>query len=222
MLQAAYNNLVISIETTHIASVANAIKMANINKTSQINPADYVQVIGKIISLPKKITTWKRDYVGFSTKDMKVGDTVIIRYDVVWQFEEVGDGTARFRNNIYYNNVDYWLCDIQKVFAVIRNGKIRMVNGYCMIEEMSKPSLIVMPTQTTKRQVNSSTATLTHISNNLTHLKRVDAEVGDIVYFNPTKVQEYKIKGKAFGILRQEDLLGRSTANYAEIVGVTG
>jgi len=222
MLQAAYNNVIVFVETKMIQNLTNAIRMSNLNKGSQINPADYVNVIGTIHSLPQEITDKKRDYKGFSTRDMKVGDTVIMRYDVIWDFEELEDGNAKFKNNVYYNGIDYWIADIQKIFAIIRNGKIRMVNGYCMIEGMTKPMLIVLPNQSAKRLVNASSASLTHISNNLTHLKRIDAEVGDIVYYNPAIVQEYKIKGKEFGILRQSDILGRSTANYAEVAPVTG
>lgn len=206
MFQSPQNNLVVQVDTKYTANLFNMIRAANINHGSQINPADYVNIIGRIVSLPKSISK-RKDYEGFTTTDMKVGDHCIMRYDVIFDFEEQENGSATYKNYVWYKGHEFWLADVTKIFAVIRGGKIIMVNGYCMLEDMTPPSMIILP-QHLSKYAKSTTATLTHIGNNLYPLKTIDAKDRDTVYYNSRFAQEYEIKDKKFAIVRQKDILG--------------
>lgn len=217
-IKAALNNVIVSIDTKYISHFSKMLKMAALNPQSEINPADYVQIIGEVVSVPKEIekTRWRE---GFSTKDIRKGDKCIMRYDVVYDFVELEGGMATYRNLIQYKDKEYWVADITKIFAVIRDNRIIMINGYCMIEQMTPKSSIILP-QHMKRMVQAGSAVLSHIGNNLTHLPNLNINRGDTVYFNPMLVQEYEINNKKFGIISQKDILGSTVGNYENFVNL--
>lgn len=213
MIISPFNNVLVAIDQKFIAEVTNAIRMANLNNGSQINPADFVQIIGTIVSVPKMISE-RHDYKGFSVKDLKVGDKAIFSYTVIFSFIEGEDGNATYKNVFWYKGKDYWKVDIQSLYAVIRDGNIIMVNGYCMVQDWSAPSAIILP-NSEKKKLRASTAVLTQINNNLQGQQRIEAQAGDIVHYNPSKLIEYSINGKKFGILRQKDILAIEVGDYS-------
>jgi co-chaperonin GroES (HSP10) len=213
------NNVIVTIEHRFIAHLYNMIRTANMNPGSQINPADYVNIIGEIVAIPREITIWRRGYEGCSTKDIRVGDKAIFRYDVVFDFVEKTDGSAAFKNTFWYEGREWWNCDIQKLFAVIRGGEIIMVNGYCMIEDMEKQPAIIIP-QSSRQSTFITRGTLTHVGNNITTLPNITAKPGDTVYYNPNKIQHYKINGKEFGIIQQHHICGKSVNKYAGAISM--
>lgn len=220
MFQSPLNNVIVQVESKYHKNITNIAKRAAINPGSQINPADAVNIYGKVISVPMSISG-RKDYEGYVTNDIYTDDIAIFRYDVIYDF--ISRGTSEnqtFKNLLWFNGCEYFMADIQKVFGVIRAGEIIMVNGYCMIENMSNPSALILP-QHLKNVIHAASATLTQIGRNRTHLKRIKAQAGDVVYYNPSVVQTYEINGKKFGILSQRQILGRKIANYAEIQPLT-
>lgn len=216
MIQSPLNNVVVQVETKYHKNFSNMLKRANLNPGSQINPADFVQITGKVVSVPKAIST-RMDYKGYVTDDIYPGDIAIFRYDVIYSFLENAQGDEPlYANMIWFKGQEYFMADIQKVFAVIRAGEVIMVNGYCMVEEMSVPSALILPNHL-KNVIQASSAVLTHIGKPLSHQKAIQAQPGDIVYYNPGLVQTYEINGKKFGILSQRHILGRKIASYADI-----
>jgi co-chaperonin GroES (HSP10) len=211
-LSSPTNNIIVTIDTRYIADLYNMIRLAALNPGSQINPADYVQIIGKVVSVPKSICG-RQDYKGYSAYNIKEGDMAIFSYKVVFTFDEDGDGGAAHRNAFMHKGKEYWKVDVQELFGVIRDGQIIMQNGYCMVQDMTAPPVLIMPVHT-KRMPNCCSATLTHVGENLTTAPRIHAKSGDTVYYNPAKLQPYKINGKPFGILRQKDILAFSVAKY--------
>lgn len=219
MIQSPLNNVVVQVETKHHKNFSNMFKRANLNPGSQINPADYVTNVGKVISVPKDISD-RYDYKGFTTNDIYPDDIAIFRYDVIYDFIENESGDEPlYKNMVWMKGQEYFMVDIQKIFGVIRAGEIIMVNGYCMVENMSVPSALILP-QHLKNIIQASSATLTQIGRNLTHMKRISAQPGDTVYYNPGIIQNYEINGKKFGILSQRQILGRKIANYSDIQAI--
>jgi co-chaperonin GroES (HSP10) len=216
MFQSPLNNVVVQVDHKYHKDFTNIQKRAALNPGSQINGAEFVNVIGKVVSIPHSIST-NRDYEGFTTNDIYPGDTAIFRYDVIYDFVQKEDVEEPvYKNLIWFKGKEYFMADIQKVFGVIRAGEIIMVNGYCMVENMSNPSALILP-QHLKNVIQASSATLTHIGRNRTHLKDIKTQPGDTIYYNPTVLQNYEINGKKFGILSQRHILGRKIANYADI-----
>ena len=212
MIVSPFNNVLVKIDTKYIQDITNVIRMANLNPNTQVNPADYVSITGEVVSTPRAISK-RYDYKGFSIKDIKVSDIAIFSYAVIFTFTETEDGSATYRNMFRYKEREYWKVDIQNLYAVIRKGMIIMQNGYCMVQNIAPPSLIVMPNNA-KKSISTSTATLTNIGNNIEGGNKIEAVSGDIVHYNPQKLVQYSIKDKKFGILRQKDIFGIEIGRY--------
>jgi len=191
-------------------------KMAAIQNNTSIEPADMANIVGEVVSAPKSISN-KREYKGFSANDIQKGDTVILSHLVIFDFELTdASGEPVFKNMLFYKAKEFFVANISHIFAVIRDGKVRMQNGYVMVEDMEKPPLIIL-SQFTRRSISCASARIAHIGKPLTHQKRIDTEFGDIVYYNPNKIQLYQVNGKPFGILRQQDILGKKIPAYDEL-----
>ena len=219
MIQSPLNNVVIQVETKYHKNFSNMVKRSNLNPGSQVNPADFVQIIGKVISVPKAISN-RFDYKGFTTNDIYPDDIAIFRYDVIYDFLENPNGNEPlYKNMVWFKGKEYFFADIQKIFGVIRAGEIIMVNGYCMVENMTVPSALILP-QHLKNVIQASSATLTNIGRPLNHMKAIEAQPGDTVYYNPSILQNYEINGKKFGVLTQKQILGRKVSSYADIQAI--
>jgi len=219
MLQSPQNNIIVKVTTKYIKNFTKIMRMAAIQNNTSIEPADFVQIVGEVVSVPQSICN-KREYQGFSTKDIQVGDTAIFSYLVIFDFcLTTPTEEPVYKNRIWYKGEEFFLCDIRHLFATIRDTKIRMQNGYVMVEEMEKPSKIHLP-QHIKKNLNAATAIVSHIGKNLEGKDRIEVEVGDRVYFNPNKLSIYQVKEIPFGVLRQADILGRKILSYEEITAL--
>jgi co-chaperonin GroES (HSP10) len=219
MIKCPLDKVVVQVDTKYHKNFSNMIKRANMNPGSQINPADYVQIIGEVVAIPDFINN-RIDYKGFTTNDIYPGDIAIFRYDVIYDFVESAEGEDPiYKNMVWVKGQEYFLADIQKIFGVIRAGEIIMVNGYCMVENMSAPPSLVLP-QHLKNLIRTASATITNIGNPLSHQKPIGAKPGDIVYYNPAVLQRYEINEKKFGILTQKQILGRKVGSYSDIQGI--
>lgn len=216
MLVAPINNVLVKIKTKYHKNISNILLTADFNPANQLNPADLVTIVGEIVSLPLSISD-RRDYKGYTTKDLKVGDTAIFRHDVIYDFTGRTEEEFKYKNSIWYKGEEYWKVDIQKLFGVIRDGKIIMVNGYCMVEDCPPPSTLHLP-QTSKKLINTAIATLTQIGKNLDHLNPIEAIPGDKVYFNWSKLLRYEMNKKPFGIIPQRLIFGKKVAGYEDFM----
>ena len=209
MLAAPINKLYVKVKSKFIGNYSNIIKAANVTAGSQLNPADLAQIVGEVVSLPKRITTEERSYENLSLDNIQVGDTAIFSYRVIWNHQVVmkynyatgkDEEDVVLHNSVWYRGEEYFRADIMDIFAVIRDGNLTMLNNWVMVEDMEKPSVIVLPQRLSKIK-NATKATLTHIYQN-------DLPEGDTVFCHPNKIQHYAINEKKFGILKQKDILG--------------
>jgi len=213
MFQSPSNNIVIKVKTKWIDNFDNILRMAALNPQSMLNPADYVQIRGEVVSIPKSISK-RKDYEGYSLSDIRVGDTAIFSNQVISTTTQLEpEAEPVYKNRVYYNGEEYFMADIQHIYAVVRNKQIRMQNGYVMVTDMEKPPLIIMATQT-KKLISSAQAVITHIGRSLTTERPIDAMPGDTVYFNPSKLLNYQMNGIPFGILKQSHILGKKIPDY--------
>lgn len=211
MLRAVSNSVLIKIGNVFTRNISNIMKGSfAYAHGSKINPADVAQLVGEVISVPKIITNYKLGYQGFSVKNIQKGDTAIFRYDVVYAFQKDNKG---FKNLFWYKGREYWAADIIKIFAVIREGQIFMLNGYCMVEDVKEKSKLIVA-NTVRDIDNISYATLTQIGDNLEGLPTINAHAGDKIYFDPKKLQQYELNGKSFGIVRQKDVLAVDVVEF--------
>ncbi len=205
---APQNNIILKIFPKYIGNISSILNLSAIQNGASVDPADLVNIIGEIVSLPKTIDTAKRGYEGFSTNDIQVGDTAIFRFDVILDFiQRKPDAEKDYKNAFFYDAKEYWLCDIQKLFGVIRDGEIRMVNGYVMLADFN-PATIFLPTSARKIR-KAQPSEIMHIGTPKQNMESLDAKPGETVYFNPNLAAKYQIKGKPFRILQQEKILGK-------------
>lgn len=211
MFQPAKDNIVLKLTSKYIGNYSKIMKAANLNPANQLNPADLVQIVGEIVALPKEISQSKYGLKGFSLKDISVGDTAIFRFDVVFDLQEAEfSDVPLYKNMIWYKGQEYWLCRIDKLFAIIRKAdqSIKMVNGYVMIEDLEEESKIYLPAYQ-KRISKAREGTLAQIGNTKLGEKMIEAFPGDRVLVHPLKLQHYQIKEKKFAICRQQDVFAR-------------
>ena len=209
------NNVIVTIDKKWIGHMTDILRTSQLTPGSQLNPAELVNIIGTVVSAPKSIQN-RMDYKGYSPANIRPGDTAIFRYDVIFSFVKQPESEEPiYKNEFWYKGQSYWRVDIQKLFAVVRNGRIMMLNGYCMLENMSNRSNIVLP-ESMKKLMKVGSATLTHIGKNLSHLDPVNAMPLDTVYYNPLVVQKYKVNDKEFGILKQKEIYASDPPNIIE------
>lgn len=201
MFQAPLDKVVVTVDTKYVRNFTSILKMAAIQNNSSIEQADYVNIMGTVISAPKHISN-KREYEGVTSFDILPGDRVIFSHEVIYSFSQLDpEAEPIYRNCVWYGGKEYFVADVNHIFAVIRDDKIRMQNGYVMTVEMENPPKIILDTAT-RRSISAYSATVSQTQKGKPYVQ------GDIVYYNPSKMQLYQINGKPFGILRERDVLG--------------
>lgn len=206
MIQAPFNNVIVSVETKYIRNITNVLRMSAIQQGASVDPADCVQIVGDVVSLPKAIDN-KQEHIGFSCSDIKVGDKAIFSHSVIYSFEQTApDADPVYKNLFYYQGREYFVCDIQYIFGVIRNGEIIMVNGYSMIYDFADPKIILATNS--KKALPATTSELMYIGSPKTKNPILSITPGETAVFNPSKTTKYQIAGKPFRIIQQAHLLG--------------
>jgi co-chaperonin GroES (HSP10) len=164
--------------------------------------------MGEVVGLPRKIQNEKIGYKGFSAKDIQVGDTAIFSYNIIHDFKITEQGADPvYRNRFFFEGNEYFVADITKVFGVIRDGEITMVNGFVMLGDF-KESILILP-QTMKKMKRASETYVQHIGFPKTHENKIDIKSDDNIYFIGSSSQKYQINDKKFTILQQNKILGK-------------
>ena len=209
MLQAPYNSIIVKVDTKYIKSISSIMRMSAIQNNSSVNPADTVNIIGEIISLPKKISDTP-EYKGYSTKDIKVGDKAIFSHQVIFNFIEQGaNDDPIYRNRFFYHGEEYFMCNIQFLYGVIRNNEVIMVNGYTMVFDFQEPKIILNTNM--KKKISVIVSELMHIGSPKEGQPELpEISTNDNIYFPSTKAIRYKLGEKSFCILNQAHILGKA------------
>ncbi len=196
--------VILKVKSKFTQNFDKMIAMANLYQGSQVNPADYVNIVGEVVAVPRSVKK-RMDYEGFSPKDIQVGDQAIFSYEVIYNLEELQNGKFAYKNQLNYKKDEVFLADITNIFAVIRNEEIIMVNGYVMLQDIGEPSKLILVTQ--KRVTpNAVSATVVAIGNPLTNQKPIDVQANEKVLLDFRKVQHYQINDQKFGIVQQRHI----------------
>lgn len=207
MLQAPLNNLLVKVDTKYIGNITDIMRLSAIQDNSSIDPSDLVNIYGEVVSVPLKIQD-KREYNGFSTDNIQVGDIAIFSYLVISELVTIQDkDDAEFKNRVWYKGEEYFAVNIKNLFGVIRNGEIIMLNGYVMTTQYEE-SKIIVPTHL-RRIKQAAKCEVMHSGYSKTNETPIGIESGDTVYYNPFIAQKYQIKGKKFCIVTQNKILAK-------------
>lgn len=208
MIKSAEDKVIVTVTTKYIKHISDLLKRAALENNTSIDPSDYVNITGTIISLPKRISN-TRDYKGFSIKDIQVGDTAIFSSNIIYDLVIKAENEEPvYKNLITFKGQEYWVADITKIFGVIRNGEIIMINGYVMATPFTASKIYIPAAQ--KKSKQSASSQIMHIGNPKETLLPIDVKQGDTIHFNPMIATKYQINDKHFIILQQHQILGKN------------
>lgn len=167
------------------------------------HPEEHVSMYAKVISVPRSIIR-RADYEGY-TELPEPGDTVLVRYDVLFDYREQPDhANPIFQNCFEVDGEEYWRVDIMQLFAVKEADAYRMLNGYIMcrptLGNNSVHQFLIMPDYM-KAFTRKDKLLIRHIQHPI-------LEPGNIVYCNPAIVQEYRTFADSFCIIRYSHIQG--------------
>lgn len=205
-MEARVGHYIVKISTKYIADFWNMTRAAALNPGSQINPADYVNIIGTVVSVPKAKSS-RHDYRHIEIGDVKPGDTLIFSCYVIFDFEFNEEGEPIYKNEFWVGDKEYWRVDLMHAFAYIRNDEIRTLSDYVLVQDVSEPSALVVPRKYAK--------ILLARTGTIVAAKIPEVEGGDTVYFDGKKVQMYQINNKKFGILRGKHIYAYKIGSFA-------
>jgi len=176
------------------------------------HPEEYAMLKATVVSVPPGVIN-RPDYYGYKIEPISPGDEILIRYDVVFAYNDQPDrDTPIYKNLIFsYNEKlerfeELWLCDILQVFATIDPaGDYSMVNGFVMlsiVEEKRESGNIIIPDSYNNQE-------LKNIAIVRAGGKSLGLQSGDKVYINPQTVMRYQLNQWAFFIIKEQYILGR-------------
>ena len=176
------------------------------------HPEEFSMLKATVVSVPKGISA-RHDYKDL-TCDIKPGDEILVRYDLVFHYSSQPDRDSPVYRNMFLMHDEntqtlheYWMCDIQKVFGVFTKDWIEMKNGYVYLmpikKERSLPSkLILLPDELIER--NSLNVA------KIAAIQAGDFKQNDVVYFNPDIVQKYSVDQSVFWIVKRSHILAKN------------
>lgn len=177
------------------------------------HPEEYAMLKAHVVSVPPGVID-RPDYAGYSIA-VKPGDEILIRYDVVFAYDDQPDrDTPRYKNLIFQYNEqsqkyeELWLCDILQVFAIIENGAYKMINGFVMLNILkqlkhNRSSFIITPD-------NYKEQDMRHMAAVIAGGYSLGLQPREIVYINPQMVMQYQLNLEKFYIIKEQYVLAKS------------
>lgn len=174
-------------------------------------PEEYAMLEATVESVPPSIIN-RNDYHGYELC-VKPGDTILIRYDVVFAYHDQPERDSPiYKNLIFEYNEDsqkyeeYWVCDILQVFAVKLDDQWQAINGFVMmdiiIEQQSDFTYILLPDSLKSNELKNKA---TIVSGGA----KLGLDSGDVVHINPNMVMRYQFNLKPFYIIKEQYILAK-------------
>lgn len=165
------------------------------------HPEEFAMMEAKVISVPRSIID-RPDYNGFKELPEE-GDTILIRYDVIFSYRDQPDrATPFYKNLIMHNGQEFWRVDVLQCFAIKKEGGYRMLNNYVMCDmvELKRNigEILVLP-EHMRTEIRRDTMRVRHIFS-------WDIVAGQIIYTTPNAAQQYKKGIDEFYIIQQRHI----------------
>lgn len=206
MLTSPTNKVIVAVKHKFISNITDLLKRSAIQNNSSVDPTDYVNIVGEVVSVPKRVDE-RFGLNGFSCDDIQVGDTAIFSHAVIYDMIPQEEGVDPiYRNRIWWEAKECFSADISLIYGVIRNGEIIMINGYVMVKPFQEAKILMAASA--RRAKGAVKCQVMHIGKPRTHLQLIDAKEGDWIYFNPMIATKYQINNKPFAIIQQSHVLG--------------
>lgn len=209
------NNLIVRLKQKYYDSVTfDSGVMLHIDP--MWHPEEWAMLTAEVLATPEYIIN-RHDYRNMKC-NVQPGDQILVRYDLVFAYNHQPDrDTPIYKNLVLHfdeqsqKHEEYWMCDIQKVFAIIRDGEYIMQNEYVMVEpllRMTSVGKIWTPDQMRAFQPEDRVKVLS-IDNSS---GKGTICPGDEICIIPSIAQQYRIDQKSFWIIRQRHILAKISA----------
>jgi len=197
MLHPIENKVLVKVTSKYIQAVSDILRLSALQNNTSIDPADFVTIRGEVVMLPKKISEENK---GWSMDNIKVGDLAIFSYQVIYDIiYKIETDTFEYVNMVKYKGVEYFLVDIKHVFAVVRDERVVMQNGWVMATEY--PQSLIITKNANKKEKGTVSSVVMH--------KTKGFNTGEEILYSPFKPQHYQINDKPFIILKRSHILGK-------------
>lgn len=175
------------------------------------SPEEYAMLKATVVSVPPSIIK-RKDYEGYEVL-VRPGDEILIRYDVVFAYKDQPDRDSPIYKNLIFNYnqlfekfEELWLCDILQVFAIIKDGRYFMINGFVMLDIITEKqedfsALIARPDSYNNQELKHMAIVKASANPNMA--------TGDTVFINPQTVMCYQLNLTKFYIIKEQYILGR-------------
>ena len=206
MLRTSYNRLVIEVEK-QFEDLLTYLSGVKLYIDTRFNPEEKVALTGKVHSVPISM----RDVpgaAGLNFGSIEVGDTVMLRYDVLSATRDQPDrDSVRYRNEIWVDGKQFWFADVEQVFAVLRGDDWETINDYVILEKLivdrglyyDKTKIIRPESYQKAEQKNLGCV-----------IASARIPVGTAVWFDQRLAQKYSLNGKPVFIIKDRYIPGRS------------
>lgn len=181
-------------------------------KDTTFHPEEASMCEATIVSLPRAIQD-RYDYRGM-TRDgggkLHIGDTILIRYDVVFHYHHQPDrDNPIYKNILLYEGQEYWRVDIQQIFGVLRKGSVEMVNGYIMCDPVKIDiNMVILHTaEHFSWKLSNELFRIRYVGEALAGEPLLDLKAGDRVHTRPGIAQNYQTDWGDFSIIKQSHVL---------------
>lgn len=213
MLTCPLNNILVTIPNKFYDTIEfdSGVKLY---KDTGYHPEESAMLEAVVVSIPRAIQG-RADYEGMTTP-MKPGDRILMRYDVVYSYiNQPENDTPIYKNVLLYNGEEYWKVDIQKIFGLILDDEIFMINGYVLCDILyddTRSKRIILPgnaqvPELFKPILPADRLRVKHIGFPLFGHLQLGVSVGDDILAMQGVAQRYEINDTAFYIIKQSHIL---------------
>lgn len=184
-------------------------------KDTSLNPEWHVTCVGKVISVPHRIDTSRRELKG-RTMEAKVGDEVIFSYMCVFDLELRERDTPVHKNLFYHEGQWLWKLDYMYVLGFIRDGEIEAAQDYVFLKaiapkgEQLMSNGLWMPDMTSKQKPKGK-AEVVSVGKPIEGNPTLSIQPGEIARYNDRYACKYEIKNKEYIVLHHNMILAKET-----------
>jgi co-chaperonin GroES (HSP10) len=206
-IQPVYDKVLVEVESEWKSEIKGKHGVTGVVFENDIDRSVGAQRKGKVVAVPRAIS--KDHYMLKLIKDIiLVGDIIYTHFNSILPDTKI---------ELKIAEKPYYLVNMEQIFAIVRDGQIRMYGGRVLAEPIFDSDiddlggLKVRKTQAgiiseLNVKHNFKKATLTHIGNPLEGERKTDVAAGDVIFYEKDSDFENEIEGKNYFCMMQEDI----------------
>ena len=205
------NNILIKAEKVYSDQISY--KSLKLYVDPLYDPTNHSTTFGEVVGVPDGMSQSHHIHK-FIIPEVKVGDRVYFHYNAMIVASEE---KYKLKDN---DGNDVYSIPYEFIFCSVRSEKIIMIGGRVLCETIECGEDIGLGVGTIKGKVskggivteintshNLNKATIAHIGTPMKNEPDLGVKAGDVIWYEKNADMEYKIEGKSYLCMRQEDLM---------------